>query len=288
MTDCSGQGYVTLATGTQRYVEMAVVLGLSLKTFDPKRPVCLLYDKHVRLPPYSERIFDHAISVTDDAKYPGCMNKARLFDYSPFERTMFIDADCILMKSQVDTYWSRCAGSSFTAPGGRRATGHWEQLDLAATCQRFACPYVVVMNSGALYFERDHTAERVFREIDWLYSHRRDELQRFHRNQPGQYADEPFFGVAMGRLGLDPVGIDQRVGSWMVTTWRARRCIVDIDAGVCSLEKPSGFWWPTQARFAKGWVRHSPVFLHFIGLKPRRTYRRLARQLRQRHAGRLN
>ena len=156
------------------------------------------------------------------------------------------------------------------------------------TCRRFDCPYVVVMNSGALYFEENPAAERVFREVDWLYSYHRDELQRLHRNQPGQYADEPFFGVAMGKLGLAPIGIDEGAGSWMVTTWRARRCIVDIDAGVCSLEKPSGFWWPTQARFAKGWVRHSPVFLHFIGLKPRRTYRRLAQQLRTRHAGRLN
>jgi hypothetical protein len=288
MNNHLGQGYLTLAMGAQKYVEMAVVLGLSLKTFDPKRPVCLLHDKHVMLPAYAERIFDQTILVSDDTKYTGCMNKARLYDYSPFERTMFVDADCILMKSQVDTYWSRCAGRSFTLPGCRQSTGRWEELDIDLACRSFDCPYVVVMNSGALYFDKDHAAEQVFKEVDWLYSHRRDELRRFHRNQPGQYADEPFFGVAMGRLGLEPVGIDERAGSWMVTTWRARRCIVDLDAGVCSLEKPSGFWWGTQARFPKGWVRHSPVFLHFIGLKPRRTYRRLAQQLRTRHAGRLN
>ena len=71
MTDPSGQGYVTLATGAQRYVDMAVVLALSLKTFDPKRPVCLLYDKHVTLPPYAERIFDQAILVTTMRSIPG-------------------------------------------------------------------------------------------------------------------------------------------------------------------------------------------------------------------------
>jgi hypothetical protein len=56
MTNSSGQGYVTLAIGAQRYVDMAVVLGLSLKTFDPQRPVCLLHDQHVTLPPYAEKI----------------------------------------------------------------------------------------------------------------------------------------------------------------------------------------------------------------------------------------
>jgi hypothetical protein len=74
----------------------------------------------------------------------------------------------------------------------------------------------------------------------------------------------------------------------MVTTWRARRCVFDIEAGLCSLEKPSGFWWPAQARFAKGWVRHSPVFVHFIGLRPRRAYRNLVDQLKMRNADRLN
>jgi hypothetical protein len=278
------QGYVTIATGAQRYMDMAVVLGLSLKTFDSKRPACLIHDDHVTLPPFVKRIFDETISITIDHRYSGCMNKIRLYEYSPFDHTMFVDADCVLMKSQIDSYWSGCAGKGFTLPGGARSTGYWEDLDIEATCKRFDCPYVAVMNSGTLYFERGRTAEQLFKEVDRLYCNHLDELRRLHRNQPGQYADEPFFGVAMGRLGLEPVGIDTRVGSWMVTTWRARRCRFDIDAGVCSLEKPSGFWWASQARFAKGWVRHSPVFVHFIGLKPRKPYRRLVQQLKTRHA----
>ena len=283
-----GQGYLTLATGAQKYLEMAVVLGLSLKTFDPKRPVCLLHDERVTLPPYAERIFDQTILVGGDTKYTGCMNKARLYDYSPFERTMFIDADCILMKPHVDIYWSRCAGRSFTSPGGRQSTGRWEELDIELACRRFACPYVVVMNSGALYFEKDHAAEQVFREVELALFPSSRRASAFPSQSVGPVCRRAVLRRRDGRLRLEPIGIDESAGSWMVTTWRARRCMVDLDAGVCSLEKPSGFWWPTQARFPKGWVRHSPVFLHFIALKPRRTYRRLAQQLRTRHAGRLN
>ena len=201
---------------------------------------------------------------------------------------MFVDADCALMKSQVDSYWSRCVGMGFTLPGSSRSTGRWEEIDIEVTCSRLDCRYLVVMNSGTMYFEKGAKAARLFEEANRLYSNHRDELRRFHRSQPGQYADEPFFGAAMGRLGLEPVGIDERVGSWMVTTWRARRCTFDIDAGICRLEKPSAFWWPAQARFAKGWVSHSPVFVHFIGLKPRSSYRRLVKQLRARHADRLH
>ena len=283
----STQGYITIATGAQRYAEMAIVLGLSIKTFDAKRPVCLLHDDRVALPPYSDRIFDEAIELDPDGEYIGCMNKLRLYEYSPFDQTMFVDADCILMKSQVDSYWSHCAGMGFTLPGSSSSTGHWEKIDIESTCRRFNCSYVVVMNSGTLYFEKGPVGERLFEEVNRLYLNRRNELRRFHHNQLGQYADEPFLGVAMGRLGLEPVGIDERVGSWMVTTWRARRCLFDIDAGICSLEKPSAFWWSSQARFAKSWVRHSPIFVHFIGLKPRALYQRLEKQLRARHADRL-
>ena len=240
MERSSDQGYITIATGAQRYVDMAVVLGLSLRTFDPKRAVCLLHDDQVTLPPYVNRIFDKTISLVPDERYLGCMNKIRLYEYSPFNQTMFVDADCVLMKTQVDSYWSHCAGMGFTLPGSCRSTGYWGEIDLESTCKRFGCPYIVVMNSGTLYFEKGPVGEQVFKEANRLYFDHRHELSRFHRNQIGQYNDEPFFGVAMGRLGLEPIGIDERVGSWMVTTWRARRCAFDIDAGICRMEKPSG------------------------------------------------
>jgi hypothetical protein len=133
---------------------MAVVLGLSLRTFDPKRPVCLLHDDQVTLPPYVSRIFDKTISLVPDERYLGCMNKIRLYEYSPFNQTMFVDADCVLMKTQVDSYWSHCAGLGFTLPGSCRSSGYWEEIDLESTCKQFGCPYIVVMNSGTLYFEK--------------------------------------------------------------------------------------------------------------------------------------
>jgi hypothetical protein len=299
MPPAASQGYITIAAEHQRYVDMAVVLALSLKTCDPGRPVCLVYDDHVQLPPQVDRIFDHLVKLQPDPDYRGCLKKLRLDDWSPYERTMFIDADCLLMKAQVDTYWSACAGRGFAATGLMWTRGRWLGLDVERLCQRFDCPYVVILNTGTFYFEKGEPGTRFFAELRRLYADRRDELRRDHRGQAGYYADEPFFGVAMGRLGLEPVAEDARAGPWMLTTWRAQGLEFDADRGLSVVHTPSRHWLPATVRYVPrswvtflegsvaGWVKQSPVFLHFIGMKPKARYLEFAERVKAKHAARL-
>ncbi len=299
MPAAASQGYITIAAEQQRYLDMAVVLALSLKTCDSRRPICLVYDDHVQLPPQVDRIFDHLMKLRPDRDYRGCMHKLRLDDWTPFDQTMFIDADCLLMKAEVDTYWLACAGRGFAAPGMMRARGRWLGFDIERLCRRFQCPYLVVLNSGALYFEKGDLGTRFFAELRRLYGERRHELRRYHRGQTGQYADEPFFGIAMGRLGLEPVAEDERAGPWMLTTWRARKLEFDADKGLSVVHTPSRHWLPATVRYVPrswvtflegsvaGWVKQSPVFLHFIGMKPEARYREFAERVRTKHAARL-
>ena len=298
MATAASQGYITIAAEHQRYLDMAVVLALSLKISDPGRPICLLYDDHVELPPQSDRIFDHLVKLEPDPDYRGCMHKLRLYDWTPFAQTMFIDADCLLVKAQIDTYWSACASRGFAAPGLPRSSGRWLGFNVEELCRRFECPYLVVLNSGAFYFEKGKLGSSLFEEARRLYARRRDELRRYHRGQAGQYADEPFFGVAMGRLGLEPIAEDPQAGPWMLTTWRARGLDFDLEAGRSVAQTPAWHWLPATVRYVPrswvtflegsvaGWVQHSPVFLHFIGMKPRARYRHFAEQLKTRHAAR--
>jgi hypothetical protein len=80
----------------------------------------------------------------------------------------------------------------------------------------------------------------------------------------------------MGINGMN--GCKSRVGenSWMASTWRAFGLQADPERGISLMRKPrrltAGIPNPLL-----GWDRISPTFMHFVGLKPRPAYERVAR-----------
>jgi len=271
------QGYITVALGMQKYVDMAVNLARSIRHYDPIRPICLIHDGRVSLSAAAREAFDDFVALPEDPEYVGVANKLRLFDATPYDETMYIDADCLLVRDDIDRHWRAAAPTFFTMTGERATAGRWNDLDIAATCREFSIPYLVRMNSGVLYFKKNTEAATFFAKVNWLYRCHRDRLSNIHQGRARQYADEPLFGIAMGMFGLAPVESGPSAGSWMVTTWRARRCNIDPTTGTASMEKPTGFWFGLPLPFlARGWVRHTPTIYHFIGLKPRSDYTRAA------------
>ncbi|MCW2240924.1 glycosyltransferase family protein [Azospirillum canadense] len=269
------QGYLTIATGHPKYLAMAANLAVSLRRFDPKRRICLMHDHGTTPPAELRALFDDCVLLPDDDRYSGCANKLRVYSLSPYDQTMFVDADCLLLSHDIDLYWDALQGYDFTVAGERRRNGFWNQLDIAAVCARFEIDYIVQMNSGVFFFKKTPTAASFFARANELYLHDRDRVSYIHKGASGQYADEPILGVTMGLLGLQPLHkVNDR--SWMVTTWRA--CGFRYDAGSVrfSLRKFNRFLF---GRLPTGWVWHSPMVVHFIGLRPRGMYRRLVRQL---------
>lgn len=121
---------------------------------------------------------------------------------------------------------------------------------------------------------------KMFSYMRMLCLNHKEDLSGIHQKRKGQYATEPIIGAAMGAFGIEPLGVNMEVGSLMVSTWRARNCHFDLLHGVSHIEKPRGFYFniPLPA-FAKGWVSHSPIFAHFIDLKPVDVYQRVVRQV---------
>lgn len=272
------EGYVTLAMGSQRYFDMACMLALSLRFHDPARRICLIHDRNISLPPHAAAVFDDHVEIPVDETYFGCANKLRVGRLSPYDRTMFVDADCLLAKSDIARVWINHTGQFFNMTGDVRTSGQWNVLDIAKACAQFDVPYVVQMNSGVFYWERGDKAEAFFAYLNDLYATQRHTISQSHRNVRNQYNDEPFFGIGMGRFGLRPLEPPAGAGSWMVSTWRARRTEMDIARGRVSIQKPAGF--RVLGRFwAKRWVQHSPTILHFISLRPARVYSSQCREL---------
>jgi hypothetical protein len=202
------------------------------------------------------------------------MNKIRLYEATPFDETMYIDADSLLVKGDIDRHWKRLQDSYFNMTGQKRTSGIWNTLDFGKICQAFSIPYVVQMNSGVFYFIRDPRTERLFARLQELYRDHCQLLSNIHKGRTEQYADEPIFGTAMGEFGIEPLQGAPGEGSWMVTTWRARNCRFDPLTQFSRIDKPQRYWFNVSL-LPREWVVHSPTIAHFIGLKPARVYRAL-------------
>jgi hypothetical protein len=275
------QGYLTVALDFDRYLDMAINLAYSIRHFDKERPICLVHNDKVQLSDTAKKLFTHFVCLEPREGYLGCMNKILLDEVSPFDETMYIDADCLLVKPDIDRHWRQMAGSYFSMTGEKRQTGRWNNLDIDKVRQMFSIPHVVQMNSGVFYFRKGNETTRFFSRLRELFQDHRDLLSNIHQSRAGQYADEPFFGVAMSEFGIDPLGGTPDQGSLMVTTWHARNCMFQPEQAFSRIDKPRTYWFGIR-HLPRHWVRHSPTIAHFIGLKPRSVYERTAGYFRER------
>jgi hypothetical protein len=255
---------------------MARRLAASIRVMDGTRRICLVHDENAQLGSTDARYFDDYATLADNPLYPGFMNKIRLYPTSPYHRTMFVDADCLLLKRDVGVYWDMARGFPFAITGGRRTSGEWKGADVAQLLRQEGAPYLVQMNSGVFCFDKSPQAETFFQGLNDFYLRRKDHLGvGLHRGKPAQ-TDEIYIGLWMGLNGLDSCGGRVNENSWMVSTWRAFGMRLDPELGTTVMRKPkrSTFGIPNPMG---GWDRLSPSFVHFIGLKPVATYQRLGR-----------
>jgi hypothetical protein len=268
------EGYLVLATGPDRYIDMARNLAASLRVMDGTRRICLVHDEHARLDTTDTRFFDDYSLLADDPLYAGLINKIRVFETSPYRRTMFVDADCLLLKRDIDTYWNMARPYPFAITGARRTSGEWKGADVAHLLKQEGAPYLVQMNSGVFCFDDSPEAAGFFKGLNDFYLRRREWLGvGLHRGKPVQN-DEIYIALWMGLNGLDSCG--GRVGedSWMVSTWRAFWMTLDPERGISVIRKPKHSFAGVPNPIG-GWDRLSPSFVHFIGLKPHGAYKRL-------------
>ncbi|MEM6584694.1 MAG: hypothetical protein AAF692_02965, partial [Pseudomonadota bacterium] len=85
-------GFITMAFGDQRYVEQAVNLALSVKRHMPHQKIALITDREERVAPFDEQV------RMEDAAVAGTVLKRKMYEYSPYEETLFIDSDCLVTR----------------------------------------------------------------------------------------------------------------------------------------------------------------------------------------------
>lgn len=273
------QGYLTLATGDPKFFDAAVNLAISIRLNDAKRPISLLCDDVSKLSEGEKALFDRIIVAVPGTLGVGCAGKLDLPSYLPYHETMFLDSDCLVMKQDMDFHWNKLSTQCFNVTGGILKKGLWYNFDVADVCEALFLPYMVRMNSGAMYFKKGGQLERFLEIVDDFRENARDVLFVQHRNMAAQFADEPFWSAAMARLKMMPASYSADDNLVMETTYMARDFKFDPMKQVSEIHKSRGYW--ILDRFiSKGWDRRSPTIAHFICFRPQSLYRQCANQLR--------
>lgn len=198
------RGYLTLAARDPRYLEMAVDMALSVREHT-RLPVALAADDALA----SVARARYAAAFDEVTVVPQRFRRGRALKFgtaaaSPFEQTMFVDADCLVLGS-LDHLWSALdsadmamVGEHLTAGEDRRHHG----FSTRALIHRFGLNTYLKTNSGLFCFSRTPAlsimeACRVCHETE---VRPRLRWQAIFGN--GWLGDEIAFGVVGGRRGL--------------------------------------------------------------------------------------
>lgn len=260
------QGYQIIATGPERYLDLAAACAASLRIFDGTRPIQLVTDRtEEQFAAFRHHaLFDDVTTVAADSM-AGPIIKLWAYDCAIYDETMFVDADCLLLKRDIDRYWAvLSADYEATLPGHWREAGPWYDMDIADMCALTGIPRLVQMNSGTIFFKRGETGRKLFDTALELFERFGNFTGHLHGGLGAP--DEPYLGLAMGALGLDPHPMrDDDCNSWMTATMNSLEVHADAVSGEPKLVK-----------------RHrvlSPSLCHFTNLFPRDVYHRVSADL---------
>jgi hypothetical protein len=254
------RGIITIATGSSVYHDMARDLALSLKrhcghlhrailTNSNDTVLCGLYDTVVRERPEFGADFGQ---------------KLWLDRYSPFEETLFIDCDSLVLRD-LTPLLTLFDGRAFGYVGDVCRSGYWYG-DVAKVIQQLDLPWLPAFNSGLLFFRRGALATQVFQRARDVYG-RYDDVG--FDPLRGSRSDEPCFAVALAEADVLPV--DDQGTAMRTPIGMEGRMDIDVLTG--------------RIGFVKRGTRVAPGVVHFATWQFHPIYYRERAKLRLDHAG---
>lgn len=193
-------GFLTLATRSD-YLK-AIGLSLSLKKSNPGIPSAVACAKDIQ--PILSRYFDYVIE--EDAQLIGFEHKVNLDVYSPFDHTLFIDADVLVFRD-LRSIFDQWGHLSYTARGGY-AEGGYSSFGLGREYildKLNKKSLVVIGGAGHGLFRKPECAQ--------VFNYAREITKSYEQYSNGaKYSDEDAMGITMTRFGLQPISMPDLVG----------------------------------------------------------------------------
>ncbi len=235
------RGIITMAYGSQRYIKMAKALGKSLKLHNDKIPRAVVTDSD---DPELKQLYDIYVPLKLELGR-GVKQKLYLDQYSPFEETLYIDSDCIVVKN-IEDLWELFHNASFGVVGENKQQGKvfGDLLEISEAKSIFGVDSIPVFNGGLYYFNKSDKANEVFKQARIIME---DYKKLGIKSFRGGIADEPLFGLSLALCGID--AIDDKGASMRSTIKMVGWLKVDVLKGICSFNKEG--------------KRVNPAILHF-------------------------
>jgi hypothetical protein len=240
-------GFLTMAFGHRRFLTQAENMGLSLKRHMPGIPVAIVTDRNV-----VHAAFDLAIPMKPFSK-AGVVHKLDLYNYSPFDETLFIDSDCIITRP-FHNELAAIREYDFSPVVGRYLhRGETDPFiaDLAAALDQINGAAFPKFNGGVYFFKKSDLAQQVFSHANAL----RDKttalgIRDFDKGGPN---DETLIGLALAELRVSQLYDD--LGNLMRTPVNIiGKLKVDALGGGCSFNKGGVFVSPAICHFPVEWL----------------------------------
>lgn len=211
------KGILIYALGHPNYYKMAVVLAASIK-FNDDLPICLVTDIEVK--EEHTELFDivtrpTSASIKQKGKTEYIKAKLYMYDLSPFEETIFLDADQVMiMNRKLKPVFSELKDVDVTISNtGPAENSFW--ADIKEVKKIYGDKPFFNYHSEFIYFKKSSTAKTFFDAAKKVYNE--DKIKSAHRFASATMADELAFQTASIITGIYPHKED-----WLPNFWYDR------------------------------------------------------------------
>lgn len=230
------RGFVTVATG-KYYYWLAQNLVTSYRLFsDDGIPFYLITDKEGKeyfSKGWCKKLFDGFV-VLEKPNY-SYMDKMMVYYNTPFEETIFLDADAHIIDNisfLFDKFEQN--GSEVSLNGSYRSLSIMMSNHFSTkTIERFGFTRYIAFNGGMYYYKKSPAADQMMKYIFDVLIPNYDEygLTRFL----GKIADEPLFSVSMMVHGMDPIDDEVTERGYMYCPYPINGYEWNMDTRKCTL-----------------------------------------------------
>jgi hypothetical protein len=245
-------GVLTMAFGADKYLRQADNMALSLRRHMPGIPLAIVTDREIQ-----NTLFDINIPMKQISQ-AGTVHKVDLYDYSPFQETLFIDSDCIVTRP-FHAELSAIREFDFTPVVSRylvRGESDLWLVDVAAALDRVNGDSFPKFNGGIYFFKKGDLARRVFSRANELRSEAAAlGIKDFDKAGPG---DETLIGLSLAELRVLRL-YDDHANLMRTPLNMNGRLRIDALGGGCSFNKEGKIVTPAICHFCADWV-HSPEY----------------------------
>lgn len=227
----SSRGFVTIATGAERYYDIARNLLRSYRLFASiNYPFAILCDREHE---YTKEFDDVFLLEKANCNY---LDKLKLYDYLPYDETIFIDADS-LAYGDLDEWWDLFRDADDFSLFGYAWTDlksgrGWFVPDGAGEFKD-RITFIPDFNGGVYYMRKSERCKKVFELANYFAVH----FNEYTFNDFTTPADEPCLAMTMAIEQCMPLDLKEK---GLVFAPKRKSIELDITKPIAFLRKNTG------------------------------------------------